>query len=117
MRRLEADSDALLHDLLSIAERPPDEAFVVRVQKLAVAEQTLRAARRAALLHFAVEAAGLIAITVSFLLIRSTARVGSDGLIFSGSAAAGLMLLLVWLCVDDGNSLALWSGPPGKRSA
>lgn len=116
MRKGEPDTDALLHDLLSIAERSPDEAFVLRVQRLALAEQKLRVSRRAAIFDFAVQTAGLIAITAAFLLIRVTATVVSDGPMFSGSAAASLMLLLIWLCVDAGEFRPFGSGAAEKRS-
>jgi len=110
MTRADAGTDALLQDLLSIAERPADEAFVLRLQRLALAEQKLRLSRRAALFHFAVETAGLIAITAAYLLVRGTATIGSDSAVFSGSAAASL-ILLVWLCVDAGEFRPFGSGP------
>jgi hypothetical protein len=116
MRRAEPDKDALLHDLLSIAERPPDDAFVLRVQRLALVEQRLRATEQAALRRFLVEVASSVSVAAAFLLIRSMATVASGGATSSGSLAAGLTLLWVWLCVDSEEFLPLGSGLDRVRS-
>jgi len=116
MKRPHVDSDALLYDLLSIAERSPDEAFVLRIQKLALAEQRLRAAGQAALRRFVIQVAGSASIAAAFLLIRMMAVTDSSGAaLFSGSAAAGFTLLLVWLCADAEEFLPLGSGLARKR--
>jgi hypothetical protein len=96
----EARADVLLHDLLAAPERKPDEAFVLRIERLVLAERRLASARRAALRRFGVEMAALASLAAAFLLIRDLAASDSGRAIPSSAPAVGaLMLLFVWLCV------------------
>ncbi|HEY1606915.1 MAG TPA: hypothetical protein VGF77_15110 [Allosphingosinicella sp.] len=98
--RDEARTDAILHELLAAPRRKPDEAFVLRIERLALAERLLRSARRAALRRFGVELAALASLAAAFLSIRRLAASDSGDAILSSAPAIGaLMLLFVWLCV------------------
>lgn len=97
----EARADVMLQDLLAAPSREPDEAFVLRIERLALAEQRLQSARQAALRRFAGEMAALASLAAAFLLIRGLAASDSGGAMLSSAPAIGvLMLLFVWLCVD-----------------
>jgi len=95
----EARADAMLHELLAAPERGPDEAFVLRMERLALAEQRLQSARRTALRRFAVEIGALGSLAAAVLLIRPLAAADSGGAILASAPALGvLMLMFVWLC-------------------
>jgi hypothetical protein len=96
----ESRADAILHELLAAPRRKPDEAFVLRIERLALAERRLRSARRAAFRRFGVELAALASVAAAFLSIGRPAASDSGGAVLSSApAVAALMLLFVWLCV------------------
>ncbi|HEX5183535.1 MAG TPA: hypothetical protein VFW19_10330 [Allosphingosinicella sp.] len=95
----EMRADALLHELLAAPEREPDEVFTRRIERLVLAERSLRSARRRVLRQFVAELAALASLAVAVQLIRRLAPPDSEGAILSSPPAIGvLMLLLVWLC-------------------
>lgn len=91
--------DLRLQALLSAPERTPDERFVSSVSREILAEERLRAARRAAWERFAIEAAALAAALAAFaLLTRLTPAVESEGLVpLFSPAAAGLLVVFLLL--------------------
>src|SRR3954469_1720256 len=94
-------TDAMLTALLATPERAPDEAFVLRIRRLAEAEQRLRVARRAAWSRFAAEMAAAASLIFAFLLVEHLAPADSPDLVAPvGAAAAGMMLLLLWVAVS-----------------
>jgi hypothetical protein len=98
-----ADTDLLLKSLLAAPERAPDEDFALRLQRLVLVEDRLRAARRAAWTRFAVEMVASAALLVAFLLLSRLAPLGPDSGNFIpllGPAAAGLVLLALWVAVS-----------------
>jgi hypothetical protein len=98
---MSADTDAMLRNLLAAPERAPDEAFALRIERLVRAEQTLRAARRAAWRRFAIETIAVASLLAAYLLIRRLAGADSGGGIAPlGPATPGILLLLLWICVS-----------------
>ncbi|MEA3001135.1 MAG: hypothetical protein QOK17_2968 [Sphingomonadales bacterium] len=96
------DPDRLLRSLLATPDRAPDEAFVLRLQRLATAEQRLRAARQAAWTRFAAEMLATAALIVAFLLLSRLGPLADSGSIIPlfSPAAAGLLLLALWVGVS-----------------
>ncbi|MDB5691934.1 MAG: hypothetical protein JWO81_997 [Alphaproteobacteria bacterium] len=98
---MSADADAMLKALLAVPGRGPDEAFASRVERAVRAEEKLRAARRAAWRRFTAEMAAAAALLAAFVLIERRAPADSLNLISPfGPAAAGLMLLALWIWVS-----------------
>ena len=94
-------TDALLTALLATPERAPDEMFALRIRRLVEAEERLRAARRAAWSRFAREMAAAAAAIAAFLLVEWLTPADSPGMVpLFGPAAAGLMLLAIWVAVS-----------------
>ena len=94
-------ADAMLTALLATPERAPDEAFALRIGRLAEVEQRLRIARRAAWSRFAAEMAAAASLLLAFLLVEHLAPAESADLVAPfGAAAAGMMLLLLWVGVS-----------------
>ena len=94
-------TDAMLTALLATPERAPDEAFALRMRRLVEAEQRLSLARRAAWSRFAAEMAAAAALILAFLLVEQLAPLDSPDLVPPfGAAAAGMMLLLLWIAVS-----------------
>jgi hypothetical protein len=96
------DLDLRLKTMLAAPARAPDEPFAARVRRAVLAEQRMRAASRAAWTRFAAEmAAAASAILAFVLLARLTPAADSAGLIPPfGPAAAGLLLLGLWVAVS-----------------
>jgi hypothetical protein len=96
------DPDRLLRSLLAAPERAPDEAFALRLQRLVMAEQRLRAARRVAWTRFAVEMLATAALIVAFLLLSRLGPLADSGALIPlfSPAAAGLLLLVLWVGVS-----------------
>jgi hypothetical protein len=98
---MNGDGDAMLKALLAPPERDPDEAFALRVERAVRAEEKLRAARRAAWSRFGAEMAAAAALIAAFVLIERRAPADSLDMASSfGPAAAGLLLLALWVCVS-----------------
>lgn len=94
-------TDAMLTALLAAPERAPDEMFALRVRRLVEVEQRLRAARRVAWSRFAAEMAAAASLILAFLLVERLAPADSTDLVSPfGPAAAGLMLLFLWVMVS-----------------
>jgi hypothetical protein len=94
------DLDLRLKQALGSAERAPDEAFAQRVARLVRAEETLRAARRAAWTRLAVHLVATASLVVLFVLLARGTRPDSEGLVPPFSpATAGLLLLTLWVVV------------------
>ena len=94
-------TDAMLTALLATPERPADETFALRIRRLVEAEERLRAARRAAWSRFAAEMAAAAALLLAFLLVEWLAPADSPDLLSPfGPAAAGLMLVAIWVAVS-----------------
>jgi hypothetical protein len=97
------DTDRLLKSLLAAPERAPDDAFALRVQRLVLAEARMAAARRVAWTRFAVEMVATAALLVAFWLLSRPAPGASDSAALIapfGPAAAGLLLLALWVGVS-----------------
>jgi hypothetical protein len=96
------DPDRLLRSLLATPERAPDEAFALRLQRLATAEQRLSAARRVAWTRFAAEMLATAALIIAFLLLSRLGPLADSGAIIPlfSPAAAGLLLLALWVGVS-----------------
>jgi hypothetical protein len=96
-----AETDLLLKSLLAAPERAPDEDFALRMQRLVLVEEALRAARRAAWTRFATEMVATAALIVAFFLLSRLTPPGPDSTIpLFGPAAAGLLLLALWVGVS-----------------
>ena len=95
------DLDLRLKALLAVADRAPDEAFALRVERRVLAESRLRAARRAAWTRFAAEMLATASLLLAFTLMArpGPADSGSYVPLFS-PAAAGLLLLALWVTVS-----------------
>jgi hypothetical protein len=97
------DTDRLLKALLAVPERAPDDAFALRMQRLVLAEESMRAARRAAWTRFAVEMTATASLLAAFWLLSRMAQGASDSADFIplfSPAAAGLVLLALWVGVS-----------------
>src|SRR3954471_4061001 len=94
-------ADAMLTALLATPERAPDDGFALRVRRLVEAEQRLSIARRAAWSRLAAEMAAADALILAFPLVEHLAPADSPDLVPPfGAAAAGMMLLLLWVAVS-----------------
>ena len=94
-------TDTMLTALLATPERAPDELFVLRMRRLVEAEERLRAARRAVWSRFAAEMAAAVSLLLAFLLVEWLAPADSPDLVSPfGPAAAGLMLVAIWVAVS-----------------
>jgi hypothetical protein len=95
------DTDAMLTALLATPERAPDDRFALRIGRLVEVEKRLGAARRAAWSRFAAEMAAAASLILAFLLVERLAPADSPDLLAPfGPAAAGLMLLVLWVAVS-----------------
>jgi hypothetical protein len=94
------DLDLRLKTLLATPERPPDEAFAARMTRLVLAEERMRAARRAAWTRFAMMMLATASLLLLFALLTRLAH-GDSGEVVPpfGPAAAGLLLVAVWAAV------------------
>jgi CelD/BcsL family acetyltransferase involved in cellulose biosynthesis len=88
--------DARLTSLLAVPDRPPDEAFVARIERMVLAEQLATAARRAAWRRFVVESLASAAIVVAFCLVwrLSPTDLPLDQLPVAPAGAAMLVIFL-----------------------
>ncbi|HEY5723315.1 MAG TPA: hypothetical protein VIT45_13435 [Allosphingosinicella sp.] len=95
------DMDLKLASLLALPKSEPDPAFADRVMRAVLAERKLAAARRAAWTRFAAEMCATGAAIVAFVLLArfSPAESGRFIPLFS-PAAAGLLLLGLWVAVS-----------------
>jgi hypothetical protein len=95
------DLDLRLSALLRSPARGPDEDFVLRARQAVLFEKRLAAARRAAWTRFACEMAAAAAAIAAFWLLARIAPADSAGIVpLFGPAAAGLLVLLLWLIVS-----------------
>jgi len=95
------DSDLLLKSLLATPERAPDEGFALRIERLVLFEERLRAARRVAWTRFAVEMVATASLLVAYFLLTRLTPVSPDSVIpLYSPAAAGLLLLALWVGVS-----------------
>ncbi|MFL6863329.1 MAG: hypothetical protein ACJ8DZ_10040 [Allosphingosinicella sp.] len=107
------DTDLLLKSLLAAPQRAPDDAFTLRVQRLVLAEERMRAARRVAWTRFGVETVATASLLAAFWLLSRVAPGGADSAGFiplSSPAAAGLLLLALWVGVSVRPSGAVSDG-------
>lgn len=96
-----AETDLLLKSLLSAPERAPDEDFTLRMERLVLLETKLGVARRIAWTRFATEMVATAALIVAFLLLSRLAPPAADSIIpLFSPAAAGLLLLALWVAVS-----------------
>lgn len=94
--------DALLAGLLQDSERPADDVFVLRVRRAVAAEETLRAAQRASWRRLLVELIGTAVVLLAFVLLARQAPEAGTGMVAPlGPAAAGLLLIALWLAVSS----------------
>ena len=95
------EMDLALEALLKAPERPTDERFVVQMRQAVLVEKRLAAARRAAWRRFGLEMAAAAAAIAAFWLLARLAPPDSEGLVpLFGPAAAGLLLLALWVLVS-----------------
>jgi hypothetical protein len=95
------DSDLLLKSLLAAPDRPPDEGFALRIERLVRIEERMRAARRVAWTRFAVEMVATAVLLVAYWLLTRLTPVSPDSVIpLYSPAAAGLLLLALWVGVS-----------------
>ena len=94
------DPDLLLARLLATPDRPPDDLFVLKVRNAVAAEERLREARRATWRRLSIELGGALTAILAFVLLAGRSPELAEGVIApAGPAAAGLLLLVVWLAV------------------
>jgi hypothetical protein len=91
-----------LKALLAAPERPADDGFALRMQRLVLAEESLRRSRRAAWVRFATEMAAAAAAIIAFMLLARTGGAGDSGRIVPlfSPGSAGLLLLGLWVAVS-----------------
>jgi len=96
------DIDLRLKALLAAPERAPDAAFTARVAQAVLAEARMRAAARAAWTRFAAEMAATASAILAFVLLARTAPPADSAAYIPlfGPAAAGLLLLALWVAVS-----------------
>lgn len=95
------DMDLRLASLLALPKSAPDPAFEDRVMRAVLAEKRLVAARRAAWTRFAAEMCATgAAILVFVLLARFSPAESGDFVPLFSPAAAGLLLLGLWVAVS-----------------
>ena len=94
--------DERIAALFASADRAPDEAFVVRIERAVRAEQRLAAARRTAWRRFAVECTASAAIVAAFDLLwrLGSAELPLAQLPVAPGAAAAMLVLGLWFTVE-----------------
>lgn len=98
---MSTDPDLLLKSLLAAPERAPDEGFALRIERLVLVEDRLRAARRAAWARFGAEMLATASLLVAYFLLTRLTPVSPDSVIpLYSPAAAGLLLLALWVGVS-----------------
>jgi predicted nucleic acid-binding Zn ribbon protein len=99
---MDEDFDLRLRALLRSPERRPDEGFARRMQRLVLAEERMRAARRAAWRRFAIEMIAAAALILVFVVLAKAGPAPDSGRIVPlfGPASAGLLLLALWVIVS-----------------
>ena len=95
------DIDLNLASIFALPEAAPDPAFASRVMRAVLAEQRLAAARRVAWTRFAAEMCATGAAILVFTLLARFAPAESGEIVpLFGPAAAGLLLLSLWIAVS-----------------
>jgi hypothetical protein len=95
------DIDLKLASIFALPEAAPDPAFAGRVMRAVQAEQRLAAARRVAWTRFAAEMCATgAAILVFILLARFAPAESGETIPLFSPAAAGLLLLALWIAVS-----------------
>ena len=98
---MSGDMDRKLASLLALPRAEPDPAFADRVMRVVLAEQRLLAARRVAWTRFATEMCATAAAILAFILLARVAPTASgEFLPLFSPAAAGLLLLGLWVAVS-----------------
>jgi hypothetical protein len=98
---MSTDPDLLLKSLLATPERAPDEVFALRIERVVLIEERMRAARRVAWTRFAAEMVATAALLVAYWLLTRLTPVSPDSVIpLYSPAAAGLLLLALWVGVS-----------------
>jgi hypothetical protein len=98
---MSTNPDLLLKSLLATPERAPDEGFALRIERLVLFEERMRAARRVAWTRFAMEMVATAALLVAYFLLTRLTPVSPDSVIpLYSPAAAGLLLLALWVGVS-----------------
>jgi hypothetical protein len=98
---MSTDSDLLLKSLLATPERSLDEGFALRIERLVLIEERMRSARRVAWTRFAAEMLATAALLVAYFLLTRLTPVSPDSVIpLYSPAAAGLLLLALWVGVS-----------------
>jgi glycerol uptake facilitator-like aquaporin len=99
---MDEDVDLRLRSLLRAPDRSPDEGFARRMERLVLAEERMRAARGAAWRRFAVEMIATAALILAFVLLARAGPAPDSGRVVPlfGPAAAGLLLLALWVIVS-----------------
>ena len=98
---MNGDTDLRLKALLQAPERAPDEAFAARMRQAVLIEERLRASRRAAWRRFGVEMLAAAAAIGAFWLLARLTPAESEGIVpLFSPAAAGLMILILWVVVS-----------------
>jgi hypothetical protein len=94
--------DLQLRALLAAPDRPADELFAGRIERLVLAEERMRVARRAAWRRFATEMAAAAALILVFVVLAKAGPAADSGRIVPlfSPASAGLLLLALWLIVS-----------------
>lgn len=93
--------DRQLGLLLRAQERPADEDFAARIERMVTIEARLDSARRAAWRRFAAETAAAAAVLLVFVVMARGAPAGDSARIVPPFSAAGaaLLLLALWVAV------------------
>jgi hypothetical protein len=103
------DSDLLLKSLLAAPDRTPDEAFALRIERLVLIEERIRAARRVAWTRFGAEMLATASLLVAYFLLTRLTPVSPDSVIpLYSPAAAGLLLLALWVGVSVRPGGGVW---------
>ena len=98
---MSGDTDRKLASLLALPRAEPDPAFADRVMRVVLAEQKLAAARRNAWTRFAAEMCATGAAILAFVLMaRFPMPESGDFIPLFSPAAAGLLLLGLWVAVS-----------------
>src|SRR4051812_27669537 len=98
---MSTDPDLVLKSLLAAPERAPDESFALRIERLVLIEERLRAARRVAWTRFGAEMLATASLLVAYFLLTRLTPVSPDSVIpLYSPAAAGLLLLALWVGVS-----------------
>ena len=91
--------DTRLAALLGEPDLQPDERFVMRVERVILADQRLRAARRSAWQRFWREMAASGAVVIAFALLWSVGPAVSIESVSIAPALAAVTLLALWFLV------------------